>query len=68
MIKMVYCVKRREDVTPEKFRNYWLNEHGPRVKRNAAAVRMKKYVQSHGIQTPLHLTALQNVGGTPWTT
>ena len=31
MIKLVYCVRRRADVTPEKFYAYWLNQHATRL-------------------------------------
>jgi hypothetical protein len=47
VIKVVYCCTRREDVSPEKFHDYWLNEHGPKVKARQQALRMVKYVQSH---------------------
>jgi len=53
MIKMVYCVKKRSDISSEAFRDYWLNQHGPRVKRHAPAVRMKKYIQSHTLESPV---------------
>ena len=53
MIKLVYCLRRRHDVPPEAFRKYWLEEHGPRVRGFAKALRARKYVQSHTVEGQL---------------
>jgi hypothetical protein len=29
MIKLVFVIRRREDLSPEEFHRYWLEEHGP---------------------------------------
>jgi uncharacterized protein (TIGR02118 family) len=47
MVKLVYCIRRREDLSPEEFRRYWLDEHGPLVRKVAAAIGAVRYVQSH---------------------
>ena len=52
MIKLVYVIERRADVEPKDFHDYWLNSHGPRVRGHAKAIRAKRYVQSHLIDTP----------------
>src|SRR5450432_2483706 len=52
MIKLVYVVERRADVAPKDFHDYWLNAHGPRVRGHAGAIRARRYVQSHLIDTP----------------
>jgi uncharacterized protein (TIGR02118 family) len=54
MIKLVYVVRRRSDVSPEEFRRYWLEEHGPLVKSIAPEHGARRYVQSHTIDTPLN--------------
>ncbi len=54
MIKLVMCLTRRADITREQFQDYWLNKHGPFFQKNAAAMRSKKYVQSHTLDTPLN--------------
>ena len=59
MIKLVYCVKRHPKVSPEKFTKYWLENHGSLVKKNASALKMKKYVQSHAFDTPVTQIAHQ---------
>ncbi len=52
MIKLVYVLARRTDVAPADFHDYWLRAHGPRVRGHAAAIRARKYVQSHTVDTP----------------
>ena len=47
MIKLVYCLRRRADISPEEFYRYWLNTHGPKVKDAAKKMRAIRYVQSH---------------------
>jgi uncharacterized protein (TIGR02118 family) len=47
MVKLVYCLRRRADVSPEEFYRYWLDVHGPKVKRVAEVLRARRYVQSH---------------------
>jgi uncharacterized protein (TIGR02118 family) len=54
MIKLVYCIRRREDVTPEEFHRYWLEEHGPLVRSVADAIGAARYVQSHTVQPELN--------------
>ncbi len=47
MIKLVYCLRRREDVAASDFYRYWLNEHAPKVRGVAATIGAVRYVQSH---------------------
>ena len=54
MIKLIMCLYRRSDISREQFQDYWLNKHGPFFQKNAAAMRAKRYVQSHTIETPLN--------------
>lgn len=49
MIKLVYVIVRRADLSAEAFRDYWLTRHGPLVASQAAALKLRKYVQSHPI-------------------
>src|SRR5262245_31001695 len=53
MIKLVYTVRRRPDLSPKAFSQRWL-EHGTLVARVAQAVRAIRYTQSHAINTPLN--------------
>lgn len=54
MVKLVYCVRRRADLPPDEFHRYWLEVHGPKVRSVAAALRARRYVQSHTIAPELN--------------
>ena len=47
MIKLVYCVARKQGMSREEFYRTWLEDHGPLVKSHAKALRAVRYVQSH---------------------
>jgi uncharacterized protein (TIGR02118 family) len=47
LIKLVYCIRKRADISEEEFHRYWLEEHGPLVKSVAADIGACRYVQSH---------------------
>jgi hypothetical protein len=47
MIKMIYCVTRRPDLSREEFLRTWLEEHAPLVKGFQDAIGAVRYVQSH---------------------
>ena len=47
MIKLVYCVRRKAEISEAEFFRYWLEEHGPLVKSVAHELRALRYVQSH---------------------
>ncbi len=47
MVKLVYCLRRRADISLEEFYRYWLNTHGSKVKSMAEALRARRYIQSH---------------------
>lgn len=52
MIKLIFCVRRRPGMTREAFHDYWFRNHGPLVKRHAATLGIKRYVQSHALHLP----------------
>jgi hypothetical protein len=50
LVKLVYCVRKRADMSDEDFRSYWLHQHGPLVRSLWQSGRfpgMVRYVQSH---------------------
>jgi uncharacterized protein (TIGR02118 family) len=57
MIKFVFCVRRRPELTAEAFRRYWLEKHGPLVRQFAQALKARRYVQSHTLDTPFNQLA-----------
>lgn len=64
MIKMIFCVRRRGDISEANFHDYWLNEHGPLVRSHAKALGIKRYVQTHAIDMPAN-EAVRAVRGAP---
>ena len=54
MISITFCLRRLPALTPEDFRDYWLKHHGPLVRSHKKALRIKRYEQFHGIDTPLN--------------
>lgn len=62
MVKLVYCIRRRAELSAEEFHRYWLEEHGPRVRRHARALGALRYVQSHTLDSP-HNEALRGSRG-----
>jgi uncharacterized protein (TIGR02118 family) len=54
MIKLVYGIRRRADVSEEEFHRYWLEEHGPLVKSVAKDIGAIRYVQSHTVAPELN--------------
>jgi len=62
MIKLIYVVRRRPELSVEQFRKYWLENHGPLVKSVARALRARRYVQSHTLDLPFNAIAQQTRG------
>ena len=67
MIKLVYCIRRHPDKTPEEFHRYWLETHGPLVRSVAADIGAVRYVQSHTAEPELNgLLAASRGSGEPY--
>jgi uncharacterized protein (TIGR02118 family) len=62
MIKLVYCVRKRADLSTEAFSKYWLEQHGPLVRGFAEAIRARKYIQSHTIAPDLNALLVESRG------
>jgi uncharacterized protein (TIGR02118 family) len=65
MVKLVYVIRKRDDLAPEEFYRYWNKEHAPKVKGIAAVLRARKYVQSHTMGTPLNAVLVASRGMAP---
>ena len=50
MEKMIICLRRRADLTPEAFRQHWGDIHAPIVVKHAATLGIKRYVQVYAIE------------------
>jgi uncharacterized protein (TIGR02118 family) len=53
MVKLVFCCRRKPELSLEEFHARWLDVHGPLVKRLREQLpQMKRYVQSHTLMVP----------------
>lgn len=49
MVKLVFAMRRRKELSEKEFHEYWRTKHGPLVRSFAEAMRASRYVQSHTI-------------------
>jgi uncharacterized protein (TIGR02118 family) len=54
MVKLIFCLRRRQDVSEDEFHRYWRDEHGPLVARHASALGIRRYVQLHTLRGPVN--------------
>lgn len=54
MVKLVFCLKRREGLTREEFQRYWREDHAALVRRYADVLGIRRYVQVHTLDTPFN--------------
>ena len=63
MLKLIFCLHRLPHLSRDEFQRYWLDTHGPLVRRHGEALRILRYVQSHAAGGPAD-EALQASRGT----
>ena len=54
MIKLVFVIRRRDDIAPDEFHRYWLEEHGPLARSLVEPLAARRYVQSHTVAPELN--------------
>jgi uncharacterized protein (TIGR02118 family) len=54
VIKLTFAVRRRTDIDPAEFHSYWRDQHGPLVRSLRPALGIRRYVQTHRLETPLN--------------
>jgi len=47
MVKLVFVIRRRQELSSEEFHRYWLEEHGPLARRLLDSLGARRYVQLH---------------------
>ncbi|SEJ19605.1 conserved hypothetical protein [Sphingomonas sp. OV641] len=52
MIKMIFCLRRRAELSQAAFQAYWRDRHAPLVAEVAPLLRIRRYVQSHSFDDP----------------
>jgi uncharacterized protein (TIGR02118 family) len=68
MIKLTFVIRRKPEVEAAEFHRYWREEHAQLVAAHAKALRVRRYVQSHRIETPIDaaLAASRGITGEPY--
>ncbi|MDX6587389.1 MAG: hypothetical protein QOI31_1862 [Solirubrobacterales bacterium] len=68
MIKLTFVIRRKPDVEVAEFHRYWREEHSQLVATHAKTLRVRRYVQSHRIETPVDmaLAAAREITGEPY--
>lgn len=46
MIKIVFCLRRKPDMSVEEFDRYWREDHAPLVRTHAESLGIRRYVQT----------------------
>jgi uncharacterized protein (TIGR02118 family) len=64
-VKLVFCLRRRPDLTREQFQEYWRGSHGKLGVSLADALGFRRYVQSHTVSSPLNDALQRSRGGPP---
>jgi uncharacterized protein (TIGR02118 family) len=54
MVKMVFVLRRIPSLSREEFQSYWRENHGPLAQEKLPAMRCKRYVQVHTLDTPFN--------------
>ena len=64
MIKLTFCLVRLPSLTREAFQAYWYDKHAPLVARHAGILRIRRYVQTHALDTPFNAALAASRGVT----
>lgn len=64
MIKLTFCIYRLPHMSQEEFLSYWLDTHGPLVKKHASTLNVRRYLQQHPADDPIN-EAIKKSRGTP---
>jgi len=64
MIKLVFCLRRRPELSREEFQRYWYERHAPLVREHAKTLGIRRYVQVHTLDTPVN-DAIRGTRGGP---
>ena len=52
MIKLVFCIRRRPDLSLEEFSRYWSEVHAKIGRDTGNGLRVHRYVQTHRLERP----------------
>jgi len=54
VIKLVFCLRRKDGLSREEFQTYWRETHAPLVASVAETLNIRRYVQVHTADTPMN--------------
>jgi uncharacterized protein (TIGR02118 family) len=63
VIKLVFCLTRRSDLSREEFQRHWREQHAPLVREAARALGVRRYVQVHTLTHPTNEALRRGRGG-----
>jgi hypothetical protein len=63
MVKLVFCARRLPHLSRAEFQKYWHENHGPLVKKYAAALGIRRYVQVHTLDHPIRRRSARAAAG-----
>jgi uncharacterized protein (TIGR02118 family) len=63
MLKLIFCLHRLPELSRAEFQRYWREQHAPLVRRHAAALRIRRYLQLHTLDDPLQDLLRSSRGG-----
>lgn len=63
MIKLHFVLRRKKGMSLEDFQKYWKENHGPLVAKNAKALGIQRYLQSHSFPGQENSPMTQERGG-----
>jgi uncharacterized protein (TIGR02118 family) len=63
MIRLVFLLRKRPEMSRADFQRYWREEHGPLVASLQMKIGALRYVQVHTVDDPLNAAAAQARGG-----
>ena len=63
MIRLVYLLRRQQQLSLEDFQRYWRETHGPIVASHATRLGIRRYVQVHALDDPLDAAMADARGG-----
>lgn len=63
MVKLVFVLRRRPELSREEFQAYWREKHAPLVASHGASLGLKRYVQTHTLDSPLNDLLQASRGG-----
>jgi len=62
MLKLVFPLRRLPILSREQFQKYWYETHGPLVRQDAQALRIRRYVQLHTLDDPINAALRESRG------